>query len=237
MRLVNLPIGQLYALRLLAAVAAIHSLALPSKGESPPLFDGHSLVGWTQESGKPVGNGWEVVDGMIHRKAGVKSAGNIITSRDYGDFDLSFEWKLAEGGNSGLKYRVRPYDGVLRGCEYQMIDDDKYRELTPRGSTGSLYGLYEPNSDKHLNPPGTFNSARIVVHDNHVQHWLNGKLIVDAKIGSKDWKNRVHDSKFSDMKDFARNPEGRLMLTDHGSEVWFRNFKFTTLSKLTHRER
>jgi len=230
----NLPFRRWHARRLLAAFVLIQTLAHQSEAKSPPLFDGHSLAGWTQEDGKPVGNGWEVVDGMIHRKAGDKLPGHIITSHDYGDFDLSFEWKLADAGNSGLKYRVRPYDGVLWGCEYQIVDDKKfYSELSPKRSTGALYGLYEPNSNKHLKPPGTFNSSRVVIHDDRAQHWLNGKLIVDAKIGSDDWNNRVRESKFSDLKDFARNSKGKIMLTDHGSEVWFRNFKFTPLSQAT----
>src|SRR5207247_778654 len=85
------------------------------------------------------------------------------------------------------------------------------------------------NQDKRLNPPGTFNSARITIRGNHVQHWLNGRLIVSATIGDEEWKSRVAHSKFSGLKDFAMNPRGKLMLTDHGSEAWFRKFEFHPL--------
>lgn len=196
------------------------------------LFDGKTLKGWTTQEGKPVVGGWEVVDGAIHLKPGNDSAGNIITAREYGDFDLSFEWKIAAGGNGGLKYRVRDYEGKLRGCEYQIIDDAHYgKEVTPRTSAGALYDLYEPTQEKKLRAPGEFNSARIVVRDNRVQHWLNGRLILSATIGSKEWTSRIAQSKFLEFDDFALNERGRLMLTDHGSEAWYRNFNFRSLEK------
>jgi hypothetical protein len=182
--------------------------------------------------GKPVKEGWEVVDGMIHLTSSRSRAGDIVTEREYGDLDLSFEWKIAPGGNSGLKYRVRQYDGKARGCEYQIVDDAHYHNrITPRTSAGALYGLFEPNQEKHLKPAGEFNSARIIIRGNKVQHWLNGRLIVSTVIGDEEWKSRIAQSKFSDLKDFAMNPHGKLMLTDHGSEVWFRNFKFHPLLK------
>jgi Domain of Unknown Function (DUF1080) len=85
--------------------------------------------------------------------------------------------------------------------------------------------LFEPNRDKHLKPRGEFNSARIVVHGNDVQHWMNGRLIVSVTIGSEEWKSPVAHSKFSDIKDFALRPRGKLMLTDHGDKVWYRNLR------------
>ena len=197
-----------------------------------PLFDGKTLQGWTMLDGKPAKPGWEVIDGMIHLKPGPQPTGHIVTEREFGDLDLTFEWKISPGGNSGLKYRVRQYDDVTRGCEYQIIDDAKYhKSISPKNSAGALYDLFEPNQEKHLKPPGEFNSARIVIRGNHVEHWLNGRLIVSAEIGSEEWKSRVTQSKFSDTKDFALNPRGKLMLTDHGHEVWFRNFEFHSLTK------
>src|SRR5262245_12770821 len=113
---------------------------------------------------------------MIHRKPSERRVGPIVTEREFGDMDLSFEWKIAPGGNNGLKYRVRTYDDKVLGCEYQIIDDARYRkQLTPRTSAGALYDLFEPNRDKHLKPSGEFNSARVVVHGNDVQHWMNGR--------------------------------------------------------------
>lgn len=223
-------------LTIFAAVALFHTLEADAQGDDQPLFDGRTLHGWTTLDGKPVTKGWEVVAGMIHLKPSSKPTGHIVTEREYGDLVLSFEWKIASGGNSGLKYRVRQYDGDVRGCEYQIIDDDKYHKLvTPKTSAGALYGLFEPNQEKRLNSPGEFNSARIVIRGNHVQHWLNGRLIVSATIGSEEWKARVAQSKFSELKDFALNPRGKLMLTDHGNEVWFRNLEFHPLLKAAPR--
>jgi hypothetical protein len=217
-------------LTILAAVAQFRVLEAVAKENEDQLFDGRTFHGWTTLDGKPVKDGWEVVDGMIHLRSSGRRAGDIVTEREYGDLDLSFEWKIAPGGNSGLKYRVRQYDGKARGCEYQILDDAKYhKRVTSNTSAGALYGLFEPNQEKRLNPPGKFNSARIVIRGNQVQHWLNGRLIVSATIGSKEWNSRVAQSKFSELKDFAVNARGKLMLTDHGSEVWYRNFEFHPL--------
>lgn len=225
--------------RLLTACAILSLLtshAEDALGDGQPLFDGKTLQGWTTLEGKPVTRGWEVVDGAIHLKPSnnpsEERVGHILSEREYGDFDLSFEWKIAPRGNSGLKYRVRDYGDYLRGCEYQILDDAMYdkRDII-RTSAGALYDLYEPNSSKHLNPPGEFNTARIVVHGNHIQHWLNGSLIVSAEVGSADWKHRVAQSKFSENPGFAENRLGKIMLTDHGGEVWYRNFDFRLLDK------
>lgn len=190
------------------------------------LFDGRTLHGWTNLDGGPVGEGWEVVDGMIHLKTLQQRSGAIVSDREFGDMDLSFEWKIPANGNSGLKYRVRKYGDRTLGCEYQVYDDtSKREEISLRQSAGALYGLFEPAANKPLKPVGEFNLARIVVRGNDVQHWLNGKIIVAVTIGSEEWNQRVADSKFNEYEGFALNRRGKIMLTDHGSQVWYRNFK------------
>lgn len=212
-------------LTIFAAISQSHILEVETQAADQPLFDGKTFHGWTMLDGKPVKEGWEVVGGMIHLKPSKKPTGHIVTEREFGDLDLSFEWKISPGGNNGLKYRVRQYNGNAQGCEYPIIDDAKYRKhVSPRTSTGALYGIFEPNQEKRLNPPGQFNSSRIVIRGNHVEHWLNGRLIVAATIGSEEWKSRVAESKFAGVKDFALNLRGKLMLTDHGDEVWYRTF-------------
>ena len=213
---------------------AISGAAL--RGEQVSLFDGRTLQGWTTLDGQPVTTGWRVENGMIWLDPSQGKAGHIMTTRAFGDFKLSFEWKIARGGNSGLKYRVRSYAGKLYGCEYQILDDDGYRKrFFPQHSAGALYDLYEPHEDKHLLPAGKFNSSRILVRDNVLQHWLNDRLIVSATVGDAEWKERVARSKFADLRAFGQNRHGRIMLTDHGSEVWFRNFKMETLSSNRHK--
>ncbi len=199
--------------------------------ETRPLFDGKSLDGWTTLNGQPVTKGWEVVDGMIHLNTEGGRAGAIVTDREFRDFELRFEWKNVPGGNSGLKYRVREYGNKTLGCEYQIIDDDGYRvKLPATGSTGALYDLYEPNNAKSVKPLGQFNHSRIVVRGNRIEHWLNGELIVLACVGSNEWNRRIADSKFDDVEGFARNRSGKIMLTDHNSEVWYRNIELTPLA-------
>ena len=198
--------------------------------QTTPLFDGKSLDGWTTLDGQPVTKGWEVVDGMIHLSTDGGRAGDIVTDREYRDFDLRFEWKNVAGGNSGLKYRVRKFDNKTLGCEYQIIDDDGYPvKLPPTGSTGALYDIYEPNDAKSVHPLGEFNHSRIVVRGNRIEHWLNGKLIVLAYVGSDEWNRRIAASKFADVPGFGRNRAGKIMLTDHKSEVWYRNLELTPL--------
>src|SRR5688572_15026537 len=196
-------------------------------------FDGKSLDGWTTPDGKPVTQGWEVVDGVIHLTKGGPRGGNIVTKEEFGDFQLSFEWRIAERGNSGLKYRVRNYGGRMLGLEYQVYDD---RGRAPgKGTSGALYDLYEPVASRKLKPVGEYNTARIVVRNDKIEHWLNGELIVSASVGDSQWQRRIGESKFSDVPDFSRNRTGKFMLTDHGSEVWYRNFVFEPLAAETQK--
>jgi len=189
----------------------------------PPVFDGKSLDNWMTSDGKPVPDGWEVIDGAIHLRKTKKRSGHIVTRRKYGDFRLSFEWRIAQGGNSGLKYRVRKYGGRTLGLEYQILD----RKGVGKGSTGSIYALYAPDESKDwtLNPEPEFNTSQIIVVGNQIEHWLNGQRITRATVGDRAWDERVAQSKFSGAVDFSRNRFGRLMLTDHGAEVWYRNMK------------
>jgi hypothetical protein len=216
-------------------ICGLSSLAVFSAARGgeplPSPFDGKSLAGWTTLDGKPVTQGWEVIDGTIHLKKEGKRAGHIVTAQEFGDFTLSFEWKIAPRGNSGIKYRVRSYGGKVLGCEYQIYDDGAARKVQSKNSAGALYDLYEPIEDKPLKPAGEFNQARIVVRGNSIEHWLNGRRIVSATVGDDEWQRRVSASKFNDVPDFSRNPRGKLMLTDHGSEVWYRNFVFEPASE------
>ena len=200
---------------------------LPVDATDPPdPFNGKSFSAWTTIDGKPVPEGWEIVDGILHLKKDEKRTGHIVTANEYGDFTLSFDWKISPGGNSGLKYRVRSYGERVIGCEYQIYDDSGAKQVQPRNSAGALYDLYEPSSDKKLKPAGEWNQAKIVVRGNRIEHWLNGQQIVTATIGDSEWQKRLSESKFSECPDFSQQPKGKLMLTDHGSEVWYRNFVF-----------
>lgn len=203
--------------------------ALPALEVGKPiaLFDGKTLGGWTTEDGKPVAGGWKVEDGVLFRDS---RGGNIFYEREVGDFELTFEWKIAKGGNNGLKYRVRKYGGRSLGCEYQILGETK--PSFSKGSCGSLYVLYEPNEKKKLNPPGEWNTAKIVAHGPKIEHWMNGEKIVEADLTSEEWIKRLSQSKFRPYRDFARNTLGRIMITEHGSQVWYRNLELTPLENI-----
>lgn len=212
-----------------AALVMAATLPSPTRAEKPSPFDGKILDRWTTVDGKPVPAGWEVVDGEIHliRRKDVPRGGTIVTADEFGDFDLSFEFKIAPKGNSGIKYRVRSYEGKVLGLEYQVYDDVGTKtSLQSKNATGSIYALFEPGKNKKLKPAGEYNTARIIVRNDRIEHWLNGERIVAATVGDAEWKRRVAESKFHDAEDFSENHFGKLMLTDHGSEAWYRNFKF-----------
>ena len=222
-------------LRVVCAVAvclgSVGSSTITVADETPaPLFDGRSLENWTSLDGSPVSDGWEVVDGVIHLRKGKTRSGHIVTREEYGDFTLTFDWKIAPGGNSGVKYRVRQFGKQTLGCEYQIYDHPGGRKpVSTKNRSGSLYDVYPPHRGATLNPPGEFNSAKIVVRGDRLEHWLNGYLIVSATVGGEEWKRRIADSKFDDVPGFGENPRGKIMLTDHGSEVWYRNLKLTPI--------
>ena len=173
-----------------------------------------------------MGAGWEVVAGVIHLTKRGPPRGHIITAQEFGDFDLSFEWRISPGGNNGIKYRVREYDGRWLGCEYQMYDDEAGTKSEGRHRSAALYDLYEPGPGKILRPVGEYNTGRIVVRGDRIEHWLNGRRVVAATVGDAEWDRRMAASKFAETPGFGRNRRGRLMLTDYDGQAWFRNVRF-----------
>lgn len=200
-------------------------------GEPIQLFNGESLDGWTTTDGDPVIGGWEVQRGELVRAG---RGGAIYAEGEYEDFALDFEWKIAPGCNSGVKYRVRFYEvGVWRrpgwlGCEYQIYDDQKKPD--PLQSTGALYALYPPDENKRLRPPGEYNQSRIIVSETRIEHWLNGQRVVEADVSSDQWRRRVADSKFNTAQGFGENRRGRIQIQDHGGKVWFRSIVLRPLN-------
>lgn len=187
------------------------------------LFGGKNLDGFQTASGEAVSAGWEVQDGTIHRGG---KGGDIFSKKEYGDFILDIEWKIAEGGNSGIKYRVTKYGKQMLGPEYQVLDDDKHPDgklREGRRKTGGLYDFFQPNEMKVLNPPGNWNHTRIVAKGTHFQHWLNGYKVLEYDTTSEDWKRELEGSKFKKTEGFNANATGRIMLQDHGDEVWYRD--------------
>lgn len=199
--------------------------------DAAPLFNGKDLTGWTTADGKPVGAGWVVEPGgVLHRAS---KGGDIFTAKEYGNFELAWEWKISHAGNCGLKYRVKEYAGKGNlGCEYQLLDDVNHPDgkIGPHRQTASLYDILPPAADlKVLKPVGEWNTSKIVVKDNIFEHWLNGAKVLTVDLTSDTFKNAFAKSKFKAVPEFAKNPLGRIMLQDHNDEAWFRNITLKPL--------
>ncbi len=199
-----------------------------ANGEWRSLFDGTSTSGWRSYRGTGAPAGWEVVNGELTR---VGAGGDIVTVDEYGDFELELEWKVAPGGNSGIMYRVTETaaNSYESGPEMQVLDDSGHADGRSRlTSAGSAYGLY-PAPAGVVKPAGEWNAVRIVMNGNHVEHWLNGRKVVDYELGSPDWEAKVKASKFAEWPGYGRAARGRIALQDHGDRVAYRNIRIREL--------
>ncbi len=214
------------------------------------LFDGSSTTGWEGFQSTPFPtSSWAIEDGTIRTLAD-NTGGDIVTVSEFENFELVFDWKLVEGGNSGVKYLVqkawagpgyRPHlspdakrRSMLRatGPEYQLLDDAVLNQNRPGweySSCGSLYLLYKPTADKPLHPAGEWNSSRIVVRGTHGEHWLNGQKVLEYEFNSQDFFSRVENTKFKRVPGFGFKGPGHIALTHHNHPVWYRNIKIRTL--------
>jgi Domain of Unknown Function (DUF1080) len=210
------------------------------------LFDGKTHEGWRSAKGPNFPqSGWSVVDGTLRTAAsgGKESAaaGDIVTLKQYKKFEVSVDFKLTTGANSGLKYYVQPDlnkgAGSAFGPEFQMLDDAVHPDakLGRNGNRtcGSLYDLITAQN-KRVNPIGEWNNAYVISDGNHVEHWLNGRLVVSYNRHTDEFRQLVKLSKYSDPKygkGFGEWEEGHILLQEHGDEVWFKNVKLHDLSK------
>lgn len=191
------------------------------EGRWRALFDGSTLEGWRPYGrGGPI-EGWAVEDDAITRTG---PGGDLITVDAFDDFELSLEWRLARGGNSGVLVRVTE-DGAAAadsGPELQLVDDARHPDgRTPTTRCGALYGLYAPLREA-ARPAGTWNTARVLARGPELTFVLNDLVVVRAEVDGGDWRLRVARSKFAGSPTFARAARGHVALQDHGSRVWFR---------------
>ena len=197
------------------------------------LFDGKTPTGWRgyRRSDFPEG-GWVVEKGALHVVAH-KGMGDILFAQPFGDFHLILDWKASKGANSGIMYRVSEDENApwKTGPEYQILDDGGAGAApTSVHAAGAIYALYAPCDRKKLNPAGAWNRAEIKLRRGHLEHWLNGVLVAETKLGSEEWIARVKKSKFAVFPKFGRNSSGFIDLQDHGYDVWFRNIRLRDLS-------
>lgn len=192
------------------------------------LFDGTSTAGWRNYMKPDLSPGWKAVDGALTR---VAHAGDMVTIEKYRNFELTIDWKIAKGGNSGIFYRSieGPQAVYFSGPEMQVLDDDVHADgKSPLTSAGAAYGLY-PAPRGAVKPVGEWNTARILVENNRVRHWLNGVIMADYEFHSTDWKAKVEASKFKQWPEYGQATEGHIGLQDHGDFVAFRNIKIRVL--------
>ncbi len=227
-------------LRLGVTATALATFQLAAAQDQPwhPLFDGSTPKGWVEVTGKPFPtHSWTVEDGCL--KALVRTDGfeDIRTVETFKSFELQFEWKLAKLGNSGVKYLIQRVEDFTnkeghqaraRGLEYQLVDLDSPDASDPTRITGALYSLFAPaNANWRI---AVFNESRLIVHGDHVEHWLNGTRVL-----SYETTNSAVQSALRNLLPKDAGPETPLVkessisLQNHSSEVWFRNIKIRAL--------
>jgi len=217
-----------------AAAPAVNQLTDQQKAEGwKLLFNGTDTQGWKIYKDKP-NNSWEVIDGLLYCKPFDSAAqrSDLMTVDKYKNFELAFEWKIAPQANSGVMYRVteqfdEPY---FSGPEYQVLDDKGWPgELKDAQLAGSNYDMHAAPKDKPLKAVGEWNTSRIVVNGNHVEHWLNETKVVEYELKSEAWTKLKNASKWKDSPGYGMAEEGHIDFQDHGGEVWYRNIMIKTL--------
>lgn len=211
------------------------------------LFDGSTTEGWRAYNGDSLPKKWTIQDGVLTFSTDSKleedfqGGGDIIYYlEEFENFHLYLEWKLPEGGNSGVFYHLKegfntPYEV---GPEYQLLDDDGWEKINnatlgESQKAGADYAMYSPNENKYLNPAGEWNSSAIIFRYRngkyYVEHRLNGKKILGFVAWSEDWYKRKNDSKWKDAEYYGLFKKGYIGLQDHDSQLWFRNIKIRKL--------
>jgi hypothetical protein len=217
--------------KLFLSVAAFIAVLFSIKAQTTTLFDGKTLTGW--HTYLKTGTGaWKIVDGTLQLDPKAKGQGDLVTDKEYENFDLSLMWKIAEGGNSGIIIGINEdpkFDATyLTGIEMQILDDRKAEDnKKPTHLAGALYDMLPPKSPAF--PAGQWNIVKIRKLKGRLTFWLNGVKDIDIQIGSPQWNILVDKSKFKTWKGFAAFKKGHIALQDHGAVVSFKDIKITEL--------
>jgi hypothetical protein len=199
-------------------------------GTSTENFKGYGMPGFP-------GDAWKVEDGALVTQTGVPNM-DLVTKEKFKNFELTFEWKVSEGGNSGVFYHVQESlthqsgngnsPNWLDNFEMQILDDIGFNDKAPIRSAGSLYDLIIP-TNKKLKPVGEYNTGKLIVNGSHVEQWINGNKVVEYEIGSPEMTRLLATSKFKDNPGYGKSADGLIMFQHHGQKVWFKNIKVRRL--------
>src|SRR5258705_3704423 len=207
------------------------------ENKATSLFDGKSFSGWHSFNGGKEIKSWAIEDNAMVCLGTAKDAhgGDIVSDNDYSNFELTWDWKVTKGANSGVMYHViestkykAPYE---TGPEYQVIDDIGFPgKLEEWQKAGADYAMYLPNDKKKLNPVGEWNTSKIVFNKGHVEHWLNGEKIVAFQAGNDEWTKKKNEGKWKDYPDYGIAKKGKIALQDHGNKVYCKNISIPVIT-------
>ena len=196
------------------------------------LFDGKSTDNWKTFNGGKV-TGWKIIDGVLYNSGvGSDHGGDIISKKQFINFELRMEWKIAPESNSGVFFHVQ--EGLTNaiyetGPEYQLLDDKGWpTKLENHQYSGANYAMHVPQNAK-VNPIEAWNTTKIIVNGSHVEHWLNGTKVVEYELWSDDWNKRKEAGKWKDHPRYGMEKSGHIGLQDHGGLTMFRNMKIREL--------
>jgi hypothetical protein len=203
------------------------------------LFDGKTTTGW-HSYGKDKADGiWNVVDGAIcltdkKQRTQGSGGGDLVTDKEYGDFDLKLEWKIAKNGNSGIIFYVvedptKYKESYNTGMEMQVLDNDGHPDgKLIRHRAGDLYDLIS-SSKESVKPVGEWNEVEIISKNGKLQLFLNGTNVVTTQLWDDNWRTMLANSKFKNMPGFGTFKKGKIALQDHSNMVCYRNIKIKEL--------
>jgi hypothetical protein len=204
------------------------------------LFDGEGLSGWHGYNGSPL-DAWTIEDCAIKSLGtegnyGSDMRADLVSEAEYTNFELSIDWKATEGGNSGLMYGViedEKYGAAwMTGPEYQLLDDVGFPgDVEEYHKAAGNYEMHAAPEDKPLKPVGEWNSSRLVVNGDQVEHWLNGAKVLEFERWNDEWVNLKNAGKWKDTPDYGSAATGHIVIQDHGSVFWFQNVKIREITQ------
>ncbi len=192
------------------------------------LIKDNNTNSWHSYGKEKAGTAWTVTDGVLHFKPNKVEGGDLVTNESYENFHLKYNWKISKNGNSGVMFNVNddaekykhPY---LTGPEMQVLDNEGHPDAKIfKHRAGDLYDLI-PCSEEVAKPFGEWNQAEIILNNGELHFFLNGKQMVKTTMWDADWNNMVAKSKFASMPDFGKYRSGKIVLQDHGDQVWYKN--------------